>query len=301
VDGISFNVRSGEIFGFLRPNGSGKTTTIRMLTGLLPPTSGAGTVAGFDILREQARIKPEIGYMSQKFSLYSDLTVGENIDFYAGLYNVPRKRRAERKAWVLEMAGLRGKERLLTRDLSGGWKQRLALGCAVQHQPRILFLDEPTSGVDPISRRAFWDLIFDLSAQGVTIFVTTHYMEEADHCHTVALLYYGQLIALDSPAAMKANMNAGQMLELDVADALRASNVVTNLPQVQSAAPYGDKLHVLVGSEADEAIEPLSRALAAANLSPGRIKAIEFSLEDLFVIFIEMQETGQRERMEETP
>lgn len=298
VDGISFTVRSGEIFGFLGPNGSGKTTTIRMLTGLLPPTAGAGTVAGFDILREQARIKPEIGYMSQKFSLYPDLTVAENIDFYAGLYNVPRKRRAGRKAWVLEMAGLRGKERLLTRDLSGGWKQRLALGCAVQHQPRILFLDEPTSGVDPISRRAFWDLIFELSAQGVTIFVTTHYMEEADHCHTMALLYYGQIIALDSPAAMKANMKAGQMLEIDVADALRASNVVTNLPEVQSAAPYGDKLHVLVGSQADETIEALSRALAAANLSPGRIEPIEFSLEDLFVIFIEMQEAGQRERME---
>jgi ABC-2 type transport system ATP-binding protein len=301
VDGINFNVHAGEIFGFLGPNGSGKTTTIRMLTGLLPPTSGAGTVAGFDILREQARIKPEIGYMSQKFSLYPDLTVGENIDFYAGLYSVPRQGRAERKAWVLEMAGLRDKERLLARDLSGGWKQRLALGCAVQHQPRILFLDEPTSGVDPISRRAFWDLIFELSAQGVTIFVTTHYMEEADHCHTVALLYYGQLIALDSPAAMRANMKAGQMLEVDVAHALRASNVVADLPQVQSAAPYGDKLHVLVWGEADEAVEPLSQALTAADLLPSRIEPIEFSLEDLFVIFIEMQETGQRERMEANP
>ncbi len=299
VDRISFNVPAGEIFGFLGPNGSGKTTIIRMLTGLLPPTSGAGTVAGFDILRQQARIKPEIGYMSQKFSLYPDLTVGENIDFYAGLYNVPRRQRAVRKAWVLEMAGLRGKERLLTCDLSGGWKQRLALGCAVQHQPRILFLDEPTSGVDPISRRAFWDLIFELSAQGVTIFVTTHYMEEADHCHTVALLYYGQLIALDSPAAMRANMKAGQMLEFEVADALWASNVVSSLPHVQSAAPYGDKLHVLVWGEAEEAVEPLSRALAAADLLSGRVEPIEFSLEDLFVIFIEMQEAGQRERMEE--
>jgi ABC-2 type transport system ATP-binding protein len=298
VDGCSFHVRSGEIFGFLGPNGSGKTTTIRMLTGLLPPTSGKGTVAGFDVLREQARIKPEIGYMSQKFSLYPDLTVEENIDLYAGLYSVPRKRRTERKAWVLEMAGLQGKERLLTRDLSGGWKQRLALGCAVLHQPRILFLDEPTSGVDPISRRAFWDLIFELSAQGVTIFVTTHYMDEADHCHTLALLYYGQIIALDSPAALKANMKAGQMLELEVVNALRAASVVANLPQVQSAAPYGDKLHVLVWGEAEEAVEPLSQTLAAAELAPGRIEQIEFSLEDLFVIFIEMQEAGQRARME---
>jgi len=298
VDRISFTVRSGEIFGFLGPNGSGKTTTIRMLTGLLPLTSGSGTVAGFDILREQARIKPEIGYMSQKFSLYPDLTVEENIDLYAGLYSVPRKRRAERKAWALDMAGLRGKERLLTRDLSGGWKQRLALGCAVLHQPRILFLDEPTSGVDPISRRAFWDLIFELSAQGVTIFVTTHYMDEADHCHMLALLYYGQIIALDSPAAMKANMKAGQMLELEVPNALRASSVVAKLPQVQSAAPYGNKLHVLVWGDADEAVEPLSRTLAVAGLAPGRIEHVEFSLEDLFIIFIEMQEAGQRARME---
>jgi ABC-2 type transport system ATP-binding protein len=298
VDGISFNVRSGEIFGFLGPNGSGKTTTIRMLTGLLPPTSGRGSVAGFDILREQARIKPEIGYMSQKFSLYNDLAVAENIDFYAGVYNVPHKRRAERKAWVLEMAGLRGKERLLTRELSGGWKQRLALGCAILHQPRILFLDEPTSGVDPISRRSFWDLIYELSAQGVTIFVTTHYMDEAEHCHTLGLLYYGQIIALGSPAGMKSNMKAGQMLEIDVSDALKASNVISEQPGVQSAAPYGDKLHVLVWGDADDAVDSLARSLAAADLPPRRIERIELSLEDLFIIFIEMQEAGRRTRME---
>jgi ABC-2 type transport system ATP-binding protein len=300
VDGISFSVQWGEVFGFLGPNGSGKTTTIRMLTGLLPPTSGKGTVAGFDTLnaREQAFIKPEIGYMSQKFSLYNDLTVEENIDFYAGLYDVPRRQWAGRKAWVLDMAGLRGKERLLARDLSGGWKQRLALGCAVLHQPRILFLDEPTSGADPISRCAFWDLIFDLSDQGVTIFVTTHYMEEAEHCRTLALLYYGQIIAMGSPSALKAGMKAGQMLELEVADALRASGVVAGLPEVQSAAPYGDKLHVLVWGEAAQAIDPLERALTGAGLAPRRIDEIEFSLEDLFVVFIEMQEAGRRARKE---
>jgi ABC-2 type transport system ATP-binding protein len=269
-----------------------------MLTGLLPPTSGRGSVAGFDILREQARIKPEIGYMSQKFSLYNDLAVAENIDFYAGVYNVPHKRRAERKAWVLEMAGLRGKERLLTRDLSGGWKQRLALGCAILHQPRILFLDEPTSGVDPISRRSFWDLIYKLSAQGVTIFVTTHYMDEAEHCHTLGLLYYGQIIALGSPAGMKSNMKAGQMLEIDVSDALKASNVISGLPGVQSAAPYADKLHVLVWGDTDDTVAPLARSLAAADLPPRRIERIEFSLEDLFIIFIEMQEAGRRAHME---
>ncbi|MCZ7574389.1 MAG: ATP-binding cassette domain-containing protein [Ardenticatenaceae bacterium] len=295
VDRISFSVRWGEIFGFLGPNGSGKTTTIRMLTGLLPPTSGTGTVAGYDIRHEQARIKPEIGYMSQKFSLYKDLTVEENIDFYAGVYNVPRSRRAARKAWVLEMAGLSGKERALTRDLSGGWKQRLALGCAILHQPRILFLDEPTSGVDPVSRRVFWDLIFELSSQGVTVFVTTHYMDEAEHCHTLGLLSYGQLIALGSPAELKANMRAGQMLELDVADALRASTVVTSLPAVHSAAPYGDKLHVLVWGDASETIDPLSRTLAAAGLPPRRVEPVEFSLEDLFVTFIEMQQEAMRD------
>ncbi len=299
VNGISFTVRPGEIFGFLGPNGSGKTTTIRMLTGLLPATAGSGTVAGFDILRQQKRIKPHIGYMSQKFSLYNDLTVVENIDFYAGVYNVPRKIRGERKAWVLEMAGLRGKERTLTGSLSGGWKQRLALGCAILHQPQILFLDEPTSGVDPISRRAFWDLIFELSAQGVTIFITTHYMDEAEHCHTLGLLYYGDIIAMGAPTEVKRNMKAGEMVEIDVAHPLRAAGIVEALPAVHSAAPYGDKLHVMVWGHAAEYIETLEKTLRAAELPPRRINTIDFSLEDLFVIFIEMKEAGRRARMED--
>ncbi len=299
VNGISFTVRPGEIFGFLGPNGSGKTTTIRMLTGLLPATDGSGTVAGFDILRQQKHIKPHIGYMSQKFSLYNDLTVVENIDFYAGVYNVPRKIRGERKAWVLEMAGLRGKERTLTGSLSGGWKQRLALGCAILHQPQILFLDEPTSGVDPISRRAFWDLIFELSAQGVTIFITTHYMDEAEHCHTLGLLYYGDIIAMGAPAEVKQNMKAGEMVEIDVAHPLRAAGIVETLPAVHSAAPYGDKLHVMVWGRADEHIATLEKTLRAAELPPHHIKTIDFSLEDLFVIFIEMKEAGRRAREED--
>ncbi len=298
VNGLDFTVRPGEIFGFLGPNGSGKTTTIRMLTGLLPPTAGSGTVAGFDILRQQKLIKPHIGYMSQKFSLYNDLTVVENIDFYAGVYNVPRKNRRERKAWVLDMAGLRGKERALTGSLSGGWKQRLALGCAILHQPQILFLDEPTSGVDPISRRAFWDLIFELSAQGVTIFVTTHYMDEAEHCHTLGLLYYGDIIAMGAPPEVKQNMKAGEMVEIEIAHPLRAAGILEKLPGVQSAAPYGDKLHAMVWGRAADHIEMLEKTLTAAELPPARIETIEFSLEDLFVIFIEMKEAGRRAREE---
>ena len=199
VAGISFAVRRGEIFGFLGPNGAGKSTTIRMLCGLLAPTSGSGRVAGFDIVRETEKIKTRIGYMSQKFSLYDELTVEENIDFYSGIYCLSKAKKIERKDWVLDMAGLRDHRHTLTGELSGGWKQRLALGCAVLHEPPILFLDEPTSGVDPNSRRQFWDLIYALSEQGVTVFVTTHYMEESEYCDRLGIMYRGELIALGTP------------------------------------------------------------------------------------------------------
>ena len=195
VDHISLSVAKGKVFGFLGPNGAGKSTTIRMLCGLLLPTGGSGAVAGFDVMTQSELIKRNIGYMSQKFSLYDDLRVEENIDFYAGIYNVPKARRAARKDWVLQMAGLGDKRNYLTGSLAGGWKQRLALGCAVLHEPSILFLDEPTSGVDPISRRQFWDLIAQLSQQGTTVFVTTHYMEEAEYCDELALIYRGRIIA----------------------------------------------------------------------------------------------------------
>ncbi len=204
VNRVSFSVSRGEIFGFLGPNGAGKSTTIRMLTGILPPTSGTGTVAGFDIAREPERVKTQIGYMSQRFSLYEDLTVEENIDFYGGIYRVPRARRLERKAWVLEMAGLTEHRRSRTAALAGGWKQRLALGCAILHEPPILFLDEPTSGVDPINRRRFWRLIRSLAEGGTTVFVTTHYMDEAEYADRLALISGGELIALGSPSALKA-------------------------------------------------------------------------------------------------
>ena len=200
VDHVNLKVRRGEIFGFLGPNGAGKSTTIRMLCGLLKPTSGSATVGGLDISTQSEAIKQNIGYMSQRFSLYDDLSVEENIDFFSGIYSVPRDRRAERKDYVLRMAGIEERRSSLTGLLSGGWKQRLALGCAILHEPPILFLDEPTSGVDPIARRTFWDLIYQLSAAGNTIFVSTHYMDEAEYCHRLALMYRGKVIALGTPA-----------------------------------------------------------------------------------------------------
>ncbi len=206
VNRISFQVRRGEIFGFLGPNGAGKSTAIRMLCGILSPSGGSGTVAGFDIRTQPEQIKANIGYMSQKFSLYQDLTVEENIDFYSGIYCIPAENKIERKRWVLEMSGLVEHRRHLTSTLSGGWKQRLALGCAILHEPPVLFLDEPTSGVDPISRRQFWDLIYDLSSRGVTVFVTTHYMDEAEYCNRLGLIYRGELIALGTPHELKSEM-----------------------------------------------------------------------------------------------
>jgi ABC-2 type transport system ATP-binding protein len=290
VDRVSFRVKEGEIFGFLGPNGSGKTTTIRMLCGLLPPTSGAGTVAGRDILTQQIAIKPEIGYMSQRFSLYSDLTVEENIDFYGGVYGLRNSGLAARKRWALEMAGLTGRERALTRDLSGGWKQRLALGCAILHEPSVLFLDEPTSGVDPISRRTFWDLIYGLSARGVTIFVTTHYMDEAEHCNTLGLIYNGRLIAHGSPASLRSNMRAGEMLEIACPEPLRALRRVKEMDGVLGAGLFGDRVHVLVEDAARLTRDILS-VLAAEAQPAQHISPIPFSLEDLFVTFIEMEES----------
>ena len=203
VNDISFDVKKGEIFGFLGPNGSGKTTVIRMLIGLLSATSGSGNVLGYDIMKENAEIRKHTGYMSQKFSLYDDITVEENLDFYAGIYGVADDQLAQRKREILEMADLVGKEKLITGSLSGGWKQRLALGCAIIHEPEMLFLDEPTGGVDPIARRQFWDIIYSLSQKGVTVFVTTLYMDEAEHCNTIGFFYYGSVLLMDTPLNMK--------------------------------------------------------------------------------------------------
>jgi ABC-2 type transport system ATP-binding protein len=211
VDNVNIEVPEGEIFGFLGPNGAGKSTTIRILCGLLSPTSGSASVNGFDVAREPERVKASIGYMSQKFSLYDDLTVEENIDFFAGVYGVPRDVRAERKAYALRMAGIEEERHRMTHLLAGGWKQRLALGCAILHRPPIVFLDEPTSGVDPVARRQFWDLIYEMAAGGTTVFVSTHYMDEAEYCHRIALMYRGRVIALGTPAELRAAHNVADM------------------------------------------------------------------------------------------
>ncbi|MFV1858523.1 MAG: ATP-binding cassette domain-containing protein, partial [Anaerolineales bacterium] len=291
VDNVSFEVRRGEIFGFLGPNGSGKTTTIRMLCGLLDPSGGSAMVAGFDVGSQRVAMKPYIGYMSQKFSIYNDLTVDENIRFFGEVYNLPQARLAKRRAWVLEMAGLIGKEHLLTRDLSGGWKQRLALGCAILHEPEIVFLDEPTSGVDPVSRREFWDLIFALSVQGVTVFITTHYMDEAEHCNELGLLYQGRLIARGSPAQLRASMKTGSLIEVPVSDPLAALTPLEGLPEVIQTSIYGDKLHVLVW-EPDAGTQAIERALASSDLTSGPARLVSISLEDLFMLLIEREEAG---------
>ena len=214
VDHVSLQVQPGEIFGFLGPNGAGKSTTIRILCGLLAPTEGSARVGGFDVASDSESVKKNIGYMSQKFSLYDDLSVLENIDFFAGVYGVPRGRRKEREEYVLRMAGIEEKRDMMTHLLAGGWKQRLALGCAILHEPPILFLDEPTSGVDPISRRKFWDLIYELSGRGVTIFVTTHYMDEAEYCGRVSIMDAGKIAALGTPAELKKQTGAANMQDV---------------------------------------------------------------------------------------
>jgi ABC-2 type transport system ATP-binding protein len=213
VDNVSLEVAPGEIFGFLGPNGAGKSTTIRILCGLLEPTAGQAVVNGFDVARESEKVKQSIGYMSQKFSLYDDLTVEENLDFFGGIYGVPKEKRADRKAYALRMAALETESGTMTRLLAGGWKQRLALGCAILHSPPVVFLDEPTSGVDPIARRRFWDLIYEMAAGGTTVFVTTHYMEEAEYCHRLALMYRGRVVALGSPAELKDACGPGATMD----------------------------------------------------------------------------------------
>jgi ABC-2 type transport system ATP-binding protein len=217
VDHVSLEVSKGEIFGFLGPNGAGKSTTIRMLCGLLTPTAGSASVNGFDVATQPEEIRRTIGYMSQRFSLYDDLTVEENIDFFTGMYGVPRERRAERKEYVLRMADIAGRRKALTGTLSGGWKQRLALGCAILHEPAVLFLDEPTSGVDPIARGNFWELIREMAAAGHTIFVSTHYMDEAENCGRIALMYRGKVIALGPPDGLKRDMGLPSMEDVFVA------------------------------------------------------------------------------------
>jgi ABC-2 type transport system ATP-binding protein len=282
VDRISLEVKKGEVFGFLGPNGAGKSTTIRMLCGLLRPTSGRAIVAGFDVALKPESVRQNIGYMSQKFSLYNDLTVIENIRLFAGLYCVPVKQLRARIDWALEMSSLKGKEKLIAGTLPGGWKQRLALGCAVLHRPPIVFLDEPTSGVDPISRRQFWELIHTMAAQGVTIFVTTHYMEEAEYCNRLALIFRGRMVALGTPLELKRDAMKGEILLVEC-DALgSAIDLLQGRAEVMDAAVFGNALHLVV-EDAASAASLLRPILAEKGIAVGRIERIKPSLEDVFV------------------
>jgi ABC-2 type transport system ATP-binding protein len=295
VDHISLKTRKGEIFGFLGPNGAGKSTTIRMLCGLLTPTSGRARVAGYDVGREPESVRQNIGYMSQKFSLYNDLKVVENIRLFAGLYGVPSGSLKGRIDWALEMANLKGQENLITGTLPGGWKQRLALGCAVLHQPPILFLDEPTSGVDPISRRQFWDLIHDMAAEGVTVFVTTHYMEEAEYCNRLALIFRGKMVALGTPSELKQKSMKGELLLIECEPLGPAVESLQSAPGVTDAAVFGNALHLVV-QDAAAAVPQLRKYLAEHGITVRHVERIRPSLEDVFVSLTTERKAGEERR-----
>ncbi|HVJ09093.1 MAG TPA: ABC transporter ATP-binding protein [Acidisarcina sp.] len=282
VDHISLETRKGEIFGFLGPNGAGKSTTIRMLCGLLRPTSGRAVVAGFDVSRAPEMVRQNIGYMSQKFSLYNDLKVIENLRLFAGLYEVRSSELKARIDWALEMANLKGREDSLVSTLPGGWKQRLALGCAVLHKPPVLFLDEPTSGVDPISRRQFWDLIHQMSGEGVTVFVTTHYMEEAEYCNRLALIFRGKMVALGTPSELKQKSMTGDLLLVECEPLGPAVEALQSAPDVLDAAVFGNALHLVV-KHADAAIPAVKGYLRNHGVTVRRVETIRPSLEDVFV------------------
>lgn len=292
VDQVSLSVQPGEIFGFLGPNGAGKSTTIRILCGLLSPTEGSARVAGYSVAEQPERVKQSIGYMSQKFSLYNDLTVEENLRFFGGVYGVEGERFERRQGYVLRMAGLEKRRRTVTGVLPGGWKQRLALGCAILHEPPVVFLDEPTSGVDPIARREFWDVIGDLAAAGTTIFVSTHYMEEAEYCHRLALMYRGRVIALGSPRELRGEMQGRRLLQLESSDLAATMEALEQEPAVQSMAIFGGGLHLSV--ESAEVAEPAIRErLQASGIAVERLAPIEPSMEDVFVALIEREEAAE--------
>jgi ABC-2 type transport system ATP-binding protein len=287
VEDVNFEVHRGEIFGFLGPNGSGKTTTIRMTLGLMKPTSGGVQVLGMDVDGDTARIRPRVGYMSQRFSLYNDLTVLQNLNFYGAAYGLKNADLQERIQDALIMAGLEGREETKTKDLSGGWRQRLALSAAILHRPEVLFLDEPTAGVDPVSRRAFWALLYKLIAEGITVFVTTHYMDEAEHCHRLAFIQRGQIIAYGSPAEIKSERMRGQVLEIAPSDAvaavkaLRAAQESGYLP-IEEVELYGSLVHV-VAPDVKKHQRAIERELRRAGIRTTHAEIIEPSLEDVFI------------------
>jgi ABC-2 type transport system ATP-binding protein len=286
VDRVSFDVHAGEIFGFLGSNGAGKSTTIRMLCGLLRPTAGSAVVGGIDVSRDPEGVKRRIGYMSQKFSLYELLTVGQNIRFYAGLYGLSGERYTQRRRVVLEMAGLEGREQMLARDLPGGWRQRLALGCAILHEPPILFLDEPTGGVDPLSRRKFWNLIGQLSASGVTILVTTHYLDEAEYCHRLALIHAGRLAALGTTGELKEAFVTRPIVEVQAGDAVAAMRALDQMPEVEKTSLFGTAVHAVLRTMAVPP-EVVGERLRAQGLDIRAVATVAPSLEDVFLDVVE--------------
>ncbi|MEW6375061.1 MAG: ABC transporter ATP-binding protein [Thermodesulfobacteriota bacterium] len=289
VDHINFQVNHGEIFGFLGPNGAGKSTTIRMLCGLLMPTAGKGSVAGFDIKGEPEKVKQVIGYMSQKFSLYEDLTVFENLRFFGGIYGLSGSVQKRREEQALEMAGLKELRDQITRTLAVGWKQRLALGCAILHEPSILFLDEPTAGVDPISRRDFWSSIREMGERGVTTFVTTHYMDEAEYCDRLALIYQGKIIALGTPSELKLKTLSQGVMEVECDPLMSALDLLKKEPWISESAIFGDSLHVIV-KEGVDAEQEVTVLFQKYGILLKRMNRIRPSLEDVFVSLIEEEE-----------
>jgi ABC-2 type transport system ATP-binding protein len=282
VDNVSFDVRRGEIFGFLGSNGAGKSTTIRMLCGLLAPTAGTATVGGIDVRRDPEGVKARIGYMSQRFSLYELLTVDQNIRFFGGIYGLDATRLAERRRFVIEMAGLAGRETTLARDLAGGWRQRLALGCAILHEPAILFLDEPTGGVDPLSRRQFWRLIDTLSHSGVTVLVTTHYLDEAERCHRVALIHAGKLAVIGTTSEVKRVFDGRPILEIRTSSAVEAMRVLDAAPGVEKTSLFGTAVHAVLRG-GDVTVDEIAARLRGAGITVDDIAPVTPSLEDVFL------------------
>jgi drug efflux transport system ATP-binding protein len=283
VDHVAFTVQPGEVLGYLGPNGSGKTTTIRMLCGLITPTEGTARILGIDVTKNPEEVKSHIGYMSQKFALYDDLTVLENLKFYAGVYDVPEAEEKNRIDEVLHMAGLETRTNLFTKELSGGWRQRLALGCALIHHPPILFLDEPTSGVDPVARRQFWDLIYQFAAGGTTIFITTHYMDEAEHCNRVAFMYRGKLLAIDTPAGLKTTYLKGAAWDLAATPLLESVEELSRMEGIVQASLHGDRAHVII-KPGEWTPERLTENLGQKGMKVQSVEPVESTLEDVFTL-----------------
>lgn len=287
VDDVSFYIPQGEIFGLLGPNGAGKTTTIRMLIGILRPDSGTANVLGFDVRKKPEEVKKRIGYMSQKFSLYNDLSVRENLDFYAAIYNdMSARQRKLRVDELLERVDLAAMQKSLTRSLSGAWRQRLALACSIVHKPKMLFLDEATAGVDPVARRYFWDLIYSLAGEGISVLATTHYMDEADYCNTIGMMYQGRLVSLASPDTIKDSL-PGVLLQVDVKDPLEVQKVLQNVPCVLHISIQGMQLHVTVKRDSD--IGTIERMLLRVNMPASNIEIIQPSLEDAFTSIVSQE------------